>query len=204
MSYFSRTSLANRALDLTGQDTILDLDTSTTATGKLVQRNFEPVFLRCLRKADWNFAIKRVSLAQVSPDPVNQYAFTYALPADCFKILLVFPRFSAYKVEQKYILSDESELILKYVSDEAIQDPEKVDPCFAEYFAHELAVAISYRITDSSVLRTELRTEAERLFKESAALFSQEGVDDEMPDSPWISTRGFIPADGTIRIEGLE
>jgi hypothetical protein len=203
MSY-SRTSLANRACDLVGKDTFLDLDTDTTTWGKIVKRNFEPIFKYCLRKSPWPVPMVRMSLNPSATAPENEFSYAFDLPGNFIKLVRIFPDGIKYKREGDQIITDESAITIKYISSAVIDDPAKIDPDFAEYFAHSLAVAISYKATDSVALRNELKKEADRLFQEAAALFSQEDTDDDIEESPWVTARSASYDYGTIKLEGLE
>lgn len=207
MTQSSRTALANRALDLVGKDTKLDIDVATDAVAKNVQRNFTPVFLRCLRKFDWPFAIKRLSLNPSGTTPVNEFSYQFDLPNDYVKLAGIDPWNIAYKMEGNSLLCNENAVTLKYVSSDCLSIPANIDPDFAEYFAHELAVALTYKMTDSVQLRKELREASKALYAEATALLSQEGTDDPLPESPWITDRYGGGDPGTtqeIRIVGLE
>lgn len=205
MQSYTKTDLANRAFDIVGLETVLNIDTATSADAKLVQRNFAPVMLRCLRKADWPFALKRISLNPSATAPENEFSYKFSLPSDFARLARLWPVFTPYKIEGTYILTDEASITLKYVSSDAVTNPGYLDPVFAEYFAHELAVAICYKKTDSVNLRKEIMQAAINLFHEASALFSQEDTDDAMPESPWITARyGDYNIPQEIRIEGLE
>lgn len=203
----AKTILVNRALDLVGKDALLDFDTDTSATARVMQRNYEPVMLRCLRRAEWSFAIKRVNLNPLASAPVNEFSFAFQLPGDMLKMIKLFPTGIPYKIENGRILCDENAITIKYVSNEALTDPSICDPSFAEYFAHELAVAVCYKFTDSVALRNELKKSAEEMFREAAAMFSQEDTDDPLPESNWVTARWTVGADleqNSIRIAGIE
>jgi len=188
----SITSLANRALDLVGKDTFLDIETSTDSTARLVKRNFEPVLLRCLRKSDWPFALSRKSLNPDTVGPINEFQYTYNLPSDFVKMTKTFDSWIRYKMEgPKRLVCDEQTLTVLYVNNKCLTDPSLMDPSFEEYFAHELAVSLTYKLSDSVNLRKELEQKAQLLFEEAAAMHSQEGTDDPLPASPWISTRYY-------------
>jgi len=205
MSYFDKTHICNRALDLVGKDGYTDFETSTASTALLVMRNWPFVVLRCLRRAQWPWAISRVTLSPSVTVPENEFNAAFTLPADVAKIIKIFPSGIMYKREGRYILCDESEITIKYVSDGAVEDPSVVDAAFAELLAHELAVSVSYKLTDSVSLRGELKKEAEARFREATALFSQEDEDDPMEESPWVTSRFLSDyEEGSIRIEGLE
>lgn len=202
---YTRTSLANRALDIVSKDTELDIDAATSATGKLVLRNYDAVFKRCLRKAQWPWAIKRMALNPSADEPVNEFTYAFDLPSGFEKLIRIWPSRVPYKREGRQILCDENAITIKYIDNAAIQDPSVIDSDFAEYFAHELAAAIIMKVTDSVALRKEVRDLAKERFTEAAALFSQEDTDDAIEESPWITVRDTDDYEnGTIRIEGLE
>lgn len=188
----STTSLANRALDLVGKDTFLDIETSDNSDARLVKRNYEPVLLRCLRKSDWPFALSRKTLNPNTLGPVNDYNYSYDLPPDFLKMTRVYPYRMAYKMEgTKRLICDENAISILYVNNLALANPSIMDPSFEEYFAHELAVALTYKMSDSINLRKELSDKAKELFVEAAAMHSQEGTDDPLPLSPWIESRSY-------------
>lgn len=186
----SKTSLANRAADLVGIETFLDVETATTADSKLVKRNYEPVLLRCLRRSDWPFAIKRLSLNPDIIAPTNEFTYQYTLPSDFVRLTTAFPRWLDHRIENGKLLCNENQLTVRYVSNAVLLNPQVMDASFEEYFVHELAVALTYKKTDSVQLRNELRQTAEAIFKEATALHSQEGTDEPKPLSPWLTSRG--------------
>jgi hypothetical protein len=189
MNPSARTDLANRALDLIGKHSLLDLDTDTSPTGKMVLRNYSPVLLRCLRKTDWNFATLRVSLNPSTTVPVNQFKYQFELPPDNMKVIRVYPDNTAYKVEGNFVFSNVSPLTIKYVTNASLADPTQMDPSFAEFFVYSLASEICYTGSDNSQRSQELKAGAKERFEEAAALQSQEGTDDEPEQSLW--TTGF-------------
>jgi hypothetical protein len=210
---FTKTSLCNMALDIVGKDSVLDIDNDTNAHARLTRRWFEPVMRRCLRRSDWPWAIKRVTLSPSTNVPVNEFKNAFTLPADVVKILRLFPGPSLgfgpipqcpYRREGQYILADETTVTIKYVSDEVIDNVGVIDPTFAEWFAMELAYAISYKLTDSVQLRQEIRVDADNFFREAAAMYSQEDTDEDLVESPWVSSRGEYNTSPQILYRNLE
>jgi hypothetical protein len=200
-----RTSIANTALDYVGKDTVVDIDTATTPYAKHVQRNFDANFKNCLRKAPWPFALKRTTLSASSTAPVNEFAYQYNLPADCQKVVKIWPESGIYRKEGTALLTDESAVTIRYVSDECLQDPSHVDPDFAEWVALCLAYRVSWKISNSVDLRKELATAAQVAFSQAASIFSQEDTEEDISDSVWITDRSDVLAgDGSIKIAGLE
>lgn len=203
---YSVTSLANRALSLVGKSpNLLDLNTDTTATGRLVKLHYEPVYLRCLRKSDWPFAIKRVDLSPSATAPENEFSTAFPLPGTLLRLLEVFPRGIKYRVEEGSLLCDESVVTIKYVDKATLTDPSGADPAFAEWFCYELALSLAPQLTDSTTLISALKTFSEERFKEAAALYSQEDGPDVIIESSWVTSRWRDQSDeGTIRLSGLE
>lgn len=203
---YSDTALANRALSLVGKTpNLLDLATDTTPVGRLIKLHYEPVFLRCLRKSDWPFAIRRVDLSPSATAPENEFSTAFPLPGTLLRLLEVFPRGIKYRIENGLLLCDESVLTIKYVDSAALSDPSDVDPAFAEWFCYELAMSIAPQLTDSSTLLSALKEFAEERFREAAAIFSQEDGPDVIQESSWVTCRWAEQTDhGTIRLSGLE
>lgn len=84
MSY-TKTQIANRALDLLGQSSVLtDLDTDTSTAGKALRRHYDEARKAVLQAYPWNFATKRASLPALSERPAwPSGGYYYSFPADC-------------------------------------------------------------------------------------------------------------------------
>ena len=149
-----------------------------------MKRNYDRILLYCLRKSIWPWAISRAHLAVSPTVPVNEFKFAWVEPPDLIKLLriytddspLLLPEDNAiqYKRESGFILSNETIMTIKYINNKALDNPSIMDPTFVEYFAAELAYAVCYKITNSVDLRKELYNLAMQLFKEAAAVASQE------------------------------
>lgn len=201
----TKTDICNITLDLIRKDDTDDITTDTRPIAKQIVRNYDFVLRRCLRRSPWPWAIKRVPLSTSLPAPVNEFTKGYDLPTDYLKFVELFPRDTRYKIERGRILSDESSLTLRYVTNEALTDPTVMDPMFIDYFAHELALRVVNKASDSSDLKASLKEDRDEAFRIAAAIFSQEEREDALPESPWISERiGSNLDDGTILISGLE
>lgn len=84
MSY-TKTQIANRALDLLGQSSVLtDLDTDTSTAGKALRRHYDEARKAVLQAYPWNFATKRASLSALPERPAwPAGGYYYSFPADC-------------------------------------------------------------------------------------------------------------------------
>lgn len=175
MDVTSKTDICNLALDLLSAGVVSNVDDPSNATEELLARHYDLCRRKVLRSHSWNFAIKRAVLAADSSDPVFGYTYQFTLPADFVRLLhvcgtedqIVSPEL--YQVEGGKILisdtySDAGTLNIKYIYD--IKTVSYFDPLFINLLAHELAMVIAYKVTDSNtnVQRVEqLRRDASAL-----------------------------------------
>lgn len=186
----TKLDIANRALDLTGSVPLSALDQDND-TARIIERNYDKILLRCLRKFPWPFAVKRVNLAPEATSPLNEFANQFILPADYLRTDEVFPRGFPYRIERDRLFSDESSVTLRYISSESLTETYRMDDGFVEYFAHELAAAICFSLTDSFTLRSALMKDAKDRFTEATAIDSQEFPEVEYDPGPWIRAFQF-------------
>lgn len=203
---YSKTSLANRALSLVGKNPgLLDLDTDTTPVGRLINLHYEPVFLRCLRKSEWPFAITRQALSPDATAPQNEFSYRFAIPGSMMKLLQVYPEQTKFRIEDGWLLANDNAITIRYIDNSSLQDPSVVDPAFAEWFTYELALSIAPQLTDSTTMISALKEFSEQRYREAAGLFSQEDGPDVIQESSWVTSRwsgtGMF---GTIEYNGLE
>jgi hypothetical protein len=122
----SAIDIANQALTTLGADRIISFSDGTTEAD-VMATIYEPQKKAFLRAYPWNFAIKRAKLAQLADAPVNEYQYQYALPDDFIKLLNLYKgdyqtvrehdEQSEYQIEGRRILSNSTNLYLKYVYD---------------------------------------------------------------------------------------
>lgn len=79
--------IKNMALDELSAEH-LESESETSVTAQACERNYQPALDLLLEDYDWDFAIRRDTLAEVTNDRGNEWTYAYALPTD-----LVRPRF---------------------------------------------------------------------------------------------------------------
>lgn len=129
----------------------------------------------------WRFARKRVNLVAESQTAQSQFAFRYKLPDDTLGIRKVmvsgagpFNRpfadnettstffITDWDREGEYIVSNQSESVdVLYIK--KVTDWTKYPPHFVNYLAMKLAIAMSFRLQQSSVFQERLITEFETI-----------------------------------------
>jgi hypothetical protein len=139
----SQIEISNFALIALGADPISSLSESTTQA-VAINIVWDVCRRGLLRLHPWNFAIKRVELAQSSIKPSHGYEYKFALPSDCLKVIQVY-KDEDYKVENNFVLTNSPTAKLKYVAD--IIDPWSWSVDFTELMTEKLKSELSFSIT---------------------------------------------------------
>ncbi len=134
-------SICSNALLKLGDDTITSLDDSTTRARRC--KNFYAhVRDEVLRAHNWNFTIKRATLAQLADAPLYDFDFAYKLPSDYLMMLGADDKTLVYRLESGKLLSSNTSVAIRYVAgttDTAIMDSLFVSALTAR-MSQELAI----------------------------------------------------------------
>ena len=156
MDITSKVSVCNLALDLLSAGVVRDIDNPSSPTEEFLSRWYDQCRKKLLREHAWNFAIKRASLAASSTTPAFGYAKQYPLPADFVRLLYIegdngVPmNYEDYQVEGGSVLTSGSSgtVNLVYIFD--AKSVPTFDPIFIQLLAHEIALAVAYKSTESN------------------------------------------------------
>lgn len=154
----SKTSICNKALRKIGVANVINIDTDQGKPASTCKSVYDDILLEVLREYNWSFAIFRQELNQDSTTPVFEYAYKYVLPTvpQLVKLIEVYES-TEYKIENGYLLSDESTVKIRYVGKET--NPNKYDSLFIDVFATRIASEISYILTGDKTLGDKLAQE---------------------------------------------
>ncbi len=183
----SETDVLNDALGQIGANRISAIDDGSINANHCL--TFYPMLRdSALRSHHWNFAMKRVELAQVAATPAFEFQFQYTLPADCLKVveyngasldtsqltLLEAVQPGRYKIEGRRLLTNDGEVKIVYIS--RVTDPNVMDAVFVQalstWLASKLALAIAKDEKKSTAL---LKQAVEVLLPTAMAVDGQEG-----------------------------
>lgn len=149
-----------------------------------------------LRAHDWNFARRRVILAEQGTAPTG-WTFRYALPTDCIRLLRIAsarPEVSAPRFEvsgdatSRFVLCDEPAAEAVYTA--RVDDPNLYDAGFASALVDQLAAHIAYPITQKTETAVRLAQLARAALADAMAADVNEAesaADDRVPE--WIAGR---------------
>lgn len=127
-----------------------------------------------LRMHPWNFAVKRVSLPELSDTPVSGFDHQFQLPSDIIRVLETDDPYREWKIEGGKLLCNDTEVILEYIA--KITDVAMFDPLFAEVLEHWLGSKLAAPLRNSETLARSLEEESLRLLREARIANAHEGV----------------------------
>ncbi len=182
----SDTDICNSALTKVGANRIISLD-ADTAEGRVCKEQYPKIKKAFLRGHLWNFATKRVQLALSVTEPVFEFSYQYALPVDCLRVVGMEGETSfPWKVEGRYILTDNNEAYIKYICDAA---EGLFDDTAAEALACALAVDICIPLTQSAGLKESLKVDYRDALRAARTFDAQEGAGDRVYADSWLNAR---------------
>jgi hypothetical protein len=154
----SKVGLWNVALQRLGTRRV-DTDTEDTAEAEALDAVYDETLLYVLGEYPWSFARSVVQLAQQVATPTTVWAYFYDLPSDLVSLLRVSDGVDNYewqtgpsipyeRQEDDRIATDAEAAYLYYVK--AVSDINQMSPSFRSALAWRLAMAVSYRLTEST------------------------------------------------------
>jgi hypothetical protein len=188
--------ICNRALSRLGtRATISALDENSTEA-RTASIWYAATRDTLLRAHDWNFARRRVVLAEQGAAPTG-WAFRYALPTDCIRLLRIVsasPEAGAIRFEVagdatgRFVFCDQPAAEAVYVA--RVDDPNLYDAGFASALVDQLAAHIAYPITQKTETAVRLAQVARAALVDAMAADVNEAAaaaSDRVPD--WIAAR---------------
>lgn len=186
MSINSSTDICNLSQDLLSAGIIDDVKNPSDATEEIYARWYDLTRKNLLRSHPWHFAAKRAVLAAESTDPAFGYDKQYPVPSDFMRILyLNDARYTTdvptsgelYAFENGRILTssyftNDTTVKLVYVSD--FTEVPRMDPMFIDLLAHQLALRVAYKMTETNTNIERLNAIQEQAGRLARAVNGQE------------------------------
>lgn len=177
--------ICNNALAMIGNITITSLD-DTGKAAVLCNHFYQQVIDATLRAYKWNCATVRDTLTADETAPEFGFAYRYAVPDDCLRVLGMSEDKTRFKVENGYILTDDSEGMVSYIKriDAADMDKLLIDAASAR-----MAATLAFPLTNSqSVAEAMWKFYLERL-DEARTVDASEGSSEQMLNDDWMNAR---------------
>lgn len=187
----SQVKIINLAYAAIGEGAITSIS-GMDAKSILAAQVWDDILEEVLCEHDWNFAKKRVALAQDATAPVGEeWAYRYALPVDYLKARGVEPSPTPYVIEAGYLLTnydntDADDLVLFYTRNET--NPAVFSAPFISCLSFRLAAQFAFRQVRGAAAQERMFTLYDRaLLKAKGANQSEDYVEDEKGSDSWLT-----------------
>lgn len=184
----TKVDVANGALLKLGESTPLTNLSDGTKAANLCKNRIEPCKTALLRYHPWNFAIKRVTLANNDDAPAFGYSYAATLPSDFLRVVQVDDRRTSYRIENGELLSDETEVELRYVYDFG-DDYSRADPLFIECLSLWLANDIALALTQSADIKDRMQRDLNLALGKARFVDASEEPAEDLIAEDWVNSR---------------
>lgn len=181
----SQVDICNLALTAIGHKTIASVDEANEAARKC-KVYYQQAVDSTLRAYNWNCATARATLAQETATPAFGFAFQYALPTDCIRVLQMESLELKFKVEGRKLLTDEPEAKILYIKRVLAGE---MDPLLVDAVAARLAAELAYALSNNRSLAELMLKVYEQKKLEAGCIDAQEGTPDEIEVDSWLNAR---------------
>lgn len=178
--------IVNNALIRIGASAITSL-TENSEAARAANLIYEQIRDATLRDHIWNFAVKRIALAQEVDTPAFEYSFQYALPSDCLRVLQMQEKNLIYKIEGRKLLTDEGTAKIIYIS--RVTDPNEFDAMFVEALSARLAAELSIPLAESSTLYQNMMEIYRIKITDARSVDGQESGEPNIVADTWLDSR---------------
>jgi hypothetical protein len=182
----SEVSICNSALRAVGAERINSL-AEDNKRAIVCAEQYPNTRKHLIRSGKWNFATKRVELASTVNTPSFEYTYEFQLPSDCLKVLRLEQEDVKYVIEGNKLLTNETSIKIKYISD--VTDTDLFPSDFSEVLALKLACDICMQLTQDRLLKRDLLAELQVLLADARSMDAQEGTPDDLVNDVWLNSR---------------
>ena len=141
-----------------------------------------------LRAHPWNFALKRVEIAEETTAPLYEFEHSYVRLPDDLRVLQVNDRKIKFKVEGRKIITDEvSPIKIKYIGQ--ITDPNQFDELYTESLSLLLGSKLAVTLNQNDTLSKSLQDQYLVSLSKARSVSGQEGTQDGFEDRTLLDAR---------------
>lgn len=188
----SEVGICNSALAKIGESEFITTLTEDNKRARVCNQQYFKLRDDLLRGHQWNFATKRLKLAQDSSTPVSEFDFQYTLPADWLRTVDVHNNDGGlgtveYRMEGGKILSNSDEIWLVYIF--RVTDVNAMSADFQEALAYRLAVELATPVAQSNTLKQALSEDFKSQLRRAKSSDSIEDFPPAFPEGSWVTDR---------------
>jgi hypothetical protein len=189
----SEVGICNAALQMVKHSKRISDLTQGTKEANACEVVYEELRDALLEMHQWNFAAKRLKLPRLAEAPAFEWDYAYQMPSDYVRIVQVYGNSDgrgriAYKIEGDTIVSDETDVYVRYVA--RITDPNKMRPTFrvalSKLIASRLATSLAQSRSAAKALYDEFLSQDLPTAKSADSL---QDFEQGLPESDWVAVR---------------
>lgn len=183
----AQVDICNIALSRLGGEAITAIDEGSRGA-RLCLLHYGPVLDSLLREHQWNFAIKRRSLALSTTPPAFEYDNQFALPDDWLRVVRINEGECVdYRIEGRFLLANTLVVNLEYVAQ--VTDPNLMDAQFRDVFAQRLAAEMAYPLTKNQTITESAWKVYNDKVRMARGMDAQEGTPRPIEADAWLWSR---------------
>ena len=199
MATISETKIANMALHHVGASTQIESLDEASSNAKVCKLWYHHARQQVLEGYDWTFARRRVTLAEHSEDPPDEWGYRYQYPATCLKVRSIVTGLRddsdpvPLEVElnedgtQKTILTDWPDAVILYTSD--VETTSMFTPHFIICLSYLLGHYIAPKMTSKGNKVQEMYQQYLRCLAIAPSMDANENVKKPPREAEWIRGR---------------
>ena len=190
------TNIINAALRRIGGERITSR-TDGSKNANVANDLYDEIRDDLLRSHPWNFATKRVKLAQSATDPVFEFDHAYPLPFDWMRTVSVHDNDAGhgtilFRMElngtQRAIIASSDDVYLRYIS--KVTDANLMTPDFRKAFEFALSRDMSIPVASSNSLHDRMALLAQSSLNKARSNDALGASPELRPRGSWASSRG--------------
>lgn len=181
----AKLEVVNNALVELGDEVLTSLSENKLSV-TVANQVYDDVYEDLLGKAPWRFAMQKADLSRDTDTPLNEWTYQYTLPAQCLRILRVYPD-QAYEVYGLKLYAHAPSLAVDYV--EKVSES-YLPPPFVRLLSLELAARMCMAITNDAQLKVSLQNDARMQFAAALSSDAMQRPNKVLRTSPFIAVRG--------------
>lgn len=186
----SKVLIANVALQKLGSPTRLESLTQNHPNARTMNAAYNTIRDAEIRRYDWGFAIKRVSIA-ADPDQTEWGQWNrFSLPGDYIRLIRDDETGKSvdWRIEGQFIVTaDAAPLSIRYLA--RIEDPNFYDSLFIEALAAKLAYQTCKEITGSTNQQAICKDDYDFAIAEAKRTGAIEKPAQDAPEDDWVNVR---------------
>jgi len=191
----SKVDIANGTLRLIGASSITSF-TDGTKNANVINDMYDDRLEELLRIHDWNFATKRVKLAQDATAPAFGWDHAYSTPSDWLRTVSLHDNSAGlgtivWSEEQNdsgnAILTDADDVYMAYIA--KVTDPNLLPADFRLAFQYSLAAALAIPIASSNALEDTMERRALRQLMKAKSSDAIGSTPVSRPRGTWADSR---------------